>query len=378
MTSPLDELGIDRTAHSTPERDIIVPQEGDDYITSYYQILHAIERYTVHFTDDASTFPTPDYGPLVGIAPSTSDETDRNTVYVYDETESKWVDTFASVDELVTELEKKVENLDIDDIEGLEETLDDLDMENPSIDDIENLKDELNEIKDDISNNDNNIGSIDEDDSDLQTQINRLQTEINTLRESVNNMQETVSGFSIQEIDAPDGVDPHGEATISVKVYNGTTNETTQEVTLTQNNNVFSTELTLVVGETQWVDFDWSIPSTGGKYTFRLDTDEDTEYFSIDVVESTEDVFTIKEIDHNRGDTEVDITVKNVGAESGRQKVAVTTFDYGFGGWADTQQDQKNLSLDPGESSTDTYSIDYEDEEYIYYVETEDRTERFA
>ena len=103
MTGALKRIGIN-AGEKTELRDITAPRLGEDYLTSYYEMLSSIETDTIHTYDDADSLPEPQYDSLVAIAPSKKDGINSDTLYVYDGTE--WNDTAAPINNLKDEIER--------------------------------------------------------------------------------------------------------------------------------------------------------------------------------------------------------------------------------------------------------------------------------
>ena len=100
MSGPLHEIGIEE-GDTTPLRGITAPQEGDNYITSYHSILRTLEQHTVYLGETQADLPDEDDvdWPLVGIAQTEADESDGDSVHVYDG--SEWADTLQTAIEAV-------------------------------------------------------------------------------------------------------------------------------------------------------------------------------------------------------------------------------------------------------------------------------------
>lgn len=161
MSDPLGKLGITE-GDETPLREILAPEKGDDYITSYYAILRAIEQSTVYTAETQAELPDEaevDW-PLVGIAETETEEFAGDSVHIYDGFE--WTDTFQSINAFVQQLDDKIDNL--------------------GIDDIENLRNELNRVDGRIDDNSGDIGNVDGDKS-LQEQIDGIDQQIEYSRE---------------------------------------------------------------------------------------------------------------------------------------------------------------------------------------------------
>jgi len=111
MSDPLQLLDVE-PGETTRIRGTRVPNVGDEYIESYYQLLATAELKTAHFADDADELPDPPESdlPLVGIAPSSVDGIEYNTVYTYNDGE--WIETLSQIAEKIHRLEEQVENIE--------------------------------------------------------------------------------------------------------------------------------------------------------------------------------------------------------------------------------------------------------------------------
>jgi len=205
MSDPLGEIGI-AEGDETPLREILAPQKGDDYISSYYAILRTIEQATVYTAETQAGLPD-DGGvdwSLVGIAETEADEFVGDSVHIYDGDE--WVDTFQTIDKFVQGLNNEIDNLDVDDIENLRNELDRIDREIGNIEgdigDIENdignvpwwtdLQSQIESIENDIDSIENDINSIEGDIGDVPWWENSLQSQIDDLRNDINEINNTV------------------------------------------------------------------------------------------------------------------------------------------------------------------------------------------
>lgn len=161
MPGIVSNLGIDENNDGeTNIRGIDIPQLGDDYQLSYYQILEAIEKNTVYFREDANDLPEPSspYDNLIGIAPSTTDKIDANTVHMYDG--SSWTDTATAVVDLINTIEQRLSDL---------ETYTSLE----NYDDLQSLADQVDTNETNISDIDDQIG-----DKDLSTVKSNIDTKL--------------------------------------------------------------------------------------------------------------------------------------------------------------------------------------------------------
>ena len=217
MSDALGDIDID-AGEKTVLRGILAPEEGDDYIESYYEILRAIEQGTVYTAATKADLENKDGlssvdEPLVGIAETEADEFNGESVHIYDGTE--WVDTFQSVESVVEEVESDLENriddierridtLDIDDIEDLRTELNSLDaeiddiedlIETLDIDDIENLRTELNSLNAEIDDIEGRIDTLDIDD------IENLRTELNSLDAEIDYIEGRIDTLDIDDIE---------------------------------------------------------------------------------------------------------------------------------------------------------------------------------
>ncbi len=221
MSDPLGEIGIDE-GEETPLREIVAPQEGDDYIESYYEILRTIEQNTVYVGETKSDLETKgdvDW-PLVGIAETTASDLEGDSVYIYDAQNSEWNDTFQSVEtfvsnieaELTEELEDVEEDLEAeietakkelnDAIEDVQEDIDDLeaelkndiedleqDIDNLDIDDIEDLRDSLEDIEQDLGDLEQDIDNLDIDDIEgLRDSLKDIEQDLGDLEQDIDNL----------------------------------------------------------------------------------------------------------------------------------------------------------------------------------------------
>lgn len=161
MSNPLNDIGIAK-GDETPVREITAPQEGDDYILSYYKMIRAIEQNTVYIEPTQEDLPDQvdaDWA-LVGIAETQAEKFDGDSVHLYDG--NNWVDTFKSIDDFVGTLEDRISDNETA-ISEYESRISDNDTQ-------------INENKEQIRELNDNIGRVDvhNGDESLQTQIDNL------------------------------------------------------------------------------------------------------------------------------------------------------------------------------------------------------------
>jgi len=118
MSNPLGDIGI-AEGDETPLQEIIAPEEGEDYSTSYYQILRAIEQNTVYIEESQAALPNAgdfedEEWPLVGIAATETDEFGGDSVHIYDDESGEWVDTLESVEDFVQKLDEYIGDVDVE------------------------------------------------------------------------------------------------------------------------------------------------------------------------------------------------------------------------------------------------------------------------
>ena len=99
-----NHLGIS-PGESTDIRDITAPALGDEYLDSYYDILVAAEKNTIHFAQTQANLPTPgEYDELIGVAKTVRSDSSQRTLHYYDG--ENWVDTFGS--EIISDIESRI------------------------------------------------------------------------------------------------------------------------------------------------------------------------------------------------------------------------------------------------------------------------------
>jgi len=161
MSNPLGDIGI-AEGDETPLQEIIAPEEGEDYSTSYYQILRAIEQNTVYIEESQAALPNAgdfedEEWPLVGIAATETDEFEGDSVHIYDDESGEWVDTLESVEDFVQKLDEYIGDVDVENDGDLQTQITD------NEDDISDNADAIAENEDDISDNADAIAENEDD-----------------------------------------------------------------------------------------------------------------------------------------------------------------------------------------------------------------------
>jgi len=167
---------------STEIRGITAPGLGDEYLDSYYDILTAAEKNTIHFAETQADLPTSnEYDELIGIAETVRNDSSQRTLHYYDGTE--WFDTLDS--KIIEQIEDEINAIedDIGDwspatgekatiaatlghVSGGESDL--ATRVRANEDDIGNVGN--TDLQTQINNNNDDIGNV--GNTDLQTQIN--------------------------------------------------------------------------------------------------------------------------------------------------------------------------------------------------------------
>jgi len=179
MVDITELLGIN-AGDSTEIRDIAAPGLGDEYLDSYYGILTAAEKNTIHFAETQAGLPTPtgDYDALVGVA-QTERASSQRTLHFYDGED--WVDTFDS--EIISAIEDDIAAIedDMGSVAGgsLQTQIDSLDEDignwSPSSDQHETITATL--------------GYVEDTEDDLVTQVGANDT-------AIGNMSQVAAGHS--------------------------------------------------------------------------------------------------------------------------------------------------------------------------------------
>ena len=215
---------------STEIRGITAPGLGDEYLDSYYDILTAAEKNTIHFAETQADLPTSnEYDELIGIAETVRNDSSQRTLHYYDGTE--WFDTLDS--KIIEQIEDEINAIedDIGDwspatgekatiaatlghVSGGESDL--ATRVRANEDDIGNVGN--TDLQTQINNNNDDIGNV--GNTDLQTQINNnnddignvpsweddLQTQINDLEDDVGSVSSWEDDLQTQIDDLEDDV----------------------------------------------------------------------------------------------------------------------------------------------------------------------------
>jgi len=99
-------------------------------------------------------------------------------------------------------------------------------------------------------------------------------------------LRSSTPGFGIADVNAPAEVDPEETVTIEVALNNTGVNDHAGTVELTGDGEpIDSAEPTVISGETEWFDLEWTAPSAVGSYSLTVETAADTKPVVIDVGE---------------------------------------------------------------------------------------------
>jgi len=385
MTDPLGGININE-GERTHLREIIAPQKGDDYITSYYEVLRAIEQYTVYIEptqDDLPDNVDTDWS-LVGIAETEAEEFEGSSVHVYDGTE--WVDTFQTIDDFVGSLEDRVSENERE----ISEVKDDL-YSAAYIPQITSYPTEIEvgetiQVVANIVNNGRESGdqdillkvegtTVDSEDTVVleanesqevtlewtpaEDYIGRtvgLTVETADQSDSRNSYVLEPAEFIITSVDAPSEIEYDSSAEISAEIRNTGEVDATQTVSITVDGSTHREPLSVDGGRSDSVDFEWdgtTSPSSHG-YTVTVETEDETDdgthisvlgpaYFEVDINSVTSGA--------EVGDTiRVDFDVENTGESSNSQEIEL------LANWS--QQDTTSVSVRPGTSENMTLRWD--------------------
>lgn len=362
MTDPLGDIGITE-GDETPLQEILAPGEGDDYITSYYAILRALEQGTVHTAETQAELP--DNGsvdwPLVGIAETTADEFDGVGIHVYNG--SEWVDTLLTIEDFIKQIEDELQRYIDEEISELQNEVDELEEEltNPAF--IPRITDspseievgDLIQVEADIVNSGRDSGTQDirlevngthvdtESNISLQvTESKRVTLEWTASESDVGPVTLTVitddrstsrtsqvlqpATFVIDSVSVPDEIENDGPATITPTIRNSGEVAGQKQVSLQINGSTQdSQQPTLSGGQSTPVDLEWDGTTSTGTYTVTIDTPDDTDSSeSITVLSPTD--FEVDSISVpnsvDADDTEtISATIDNVGESEGKKTV---------------------------------------------------------
>jgi uncharacterized membrane protein len=188
------------------------------------------------------------------------------------------------------------------------------------------------------------------------------------VRAGVESDEPAVFDLSVDSV-TPESVDPGATATIDVTVTN--TGETADDHPIDINldgERLDRREVDLAPGDETTVEFTVTAPGTAGTYSYEIEADQTSTTASLDVGESASestfdlsiDAVTPETVDPGSSAL-VDVTVTNTGSTSIMQSVDISL--------AGEQFDSQETTLDPGDTTDLTFSVDVPDTEGSYQIE---------